>query len=341
MNILYDLELFLIPENILSWIALCIFIFILIFSALLFLRLKKMILDNGSDLDSLQNRLENLLSINKEINKNISLFVIISNLVLIIGIGFTFIGIGISLRYTGSLLSVQDFNSTLSILNKVLGLVGYKFQTSVYGFVTYVSINLFFIKGLYNTKGEVEYEIKKLEDYIRKIYINNLLESLSQMPSIIKEFDRVVKRFSLSIKEYEKKSTDVLDNFNQKMEENVAKLGSIKDDINFFLNTVNQGLEDTLKNLNKSMESMLSLTKENSQMLDVSLKRIDTTLNDINYTLNKNLDDMKNINIQYSSNIEANLRKINLFLSKFQSNVETLLRIIAAFEEKTNKGDFY
>ena len=175
----------------------------------------------------------------------------IPNIFVSIGILATFLGLGVAIQSAAALLKSNTVE--LAKLNDVLGIIAFKFQTSVWG----IMFSLLFQKMLVNTY--FEYKEKIISAMHEKLYEKvkaGIHKTLDEQNGLL------VQQIELQ-KETQNLTKEHMDNFAAMMQ---ADLNSFANIMQQSFDKLNQTMQDNFSNynnsMNNSMQKFLNLTED-------------------------------------------------------------------------------
>lgn len=175
----------------------------------------------------------------------------IPNIFVSIGILATFLGLGVAIQSAAALLKSNTVE--LAKLNDVLGIIAFKFQTSVWG----IMFSLLFQKMLVNTY--FEYKEKIISAMHEKLYEKvkaGIHKTLDEQNGLL------VQQIELQ-KETQNLTKEHMDNFAAMMQANLNSFANIMQQS---FDKLNQTMQDNFSNynnsMNNSMQKFLNLTED-------------------------------------------------------------------------------
>ena len=175
----------------------------------------------------------------------------IPNIFVSIGILATFLGLGVAIQSAAALLKSNTVE--LAKLNDVLGIIAFKFQTSVWG----IMFSLLFQKMLVNTY--FEYKEKIISAMYEKLYEKvkaGIHKTLDEQNGLL------VQQIELQ-KENQNLTKEHMDNFAAMMQANLNSFANIMQQSFDKLNqTMQDNFSDYNSSMNNSMQKFLNLTED-------------------------------------------------------------------------------
>ncbi|MCH8491560.1 MAG: hypothetical protein LAT81_16775 [Oceanicaulis sp.] len=296
---------------------------------------------------------ESVVDLNVNNHSNDYVIRTIPNTLISIGKMATFIGLGIAI-YDSSELLVGSSEADSEKLLSVLGVIAFKFQTSVYGiFLSLVFISSsskYYQKSISELKGK-----KLLEVYSKRIgftelsndlrgFVEKVGESTIKLESVISDFTqrsrasnvRLIEslqltsnRVSTAIELLTTEQATLLNNLKNTLDENSKKLSKQNENINetltYGLNSLNSAIKENGDTQTKAIESALGNIKEQIDSFNIEIKQITQSSTESLSKMTENLDTTTS---QLSSDLSHSLGKLDTSLVGLNKSIKDGLESI-------------
>jgi len=247
------------------------------------------------------------------------------NTLVSIGIIATFIGIGIVMKQAGEVINSAhsgsiDFNG----LKNLITIIGFKFQTSVWGISSSLIFMMFVLQPYKNHKD------RKINDLIKELSNEYENPETKKILTAIESFQEVF--IANSDKQYKWFSETYVSNLERIMEANAQKISdntisAIKETNNETIKVNSENTKNIVEQLSVLNDKFSNIDKMVSALKEAS-GSIQDSANNLNDSINRLMEDMKNTIKDATNKMNETTKQGAESLAKASSNINNSLETI-------------